>query len=84
MTCASELNNFIEVKKQKLKGTDLQVNIFIIFPVEDFHGNVFNYPAQITKLGNNGEIHIDYLKQDFDKKEVLLKPYSETSREINS
>ena len=81
LSCASELNNFIEVKKQKLKETDLHVNNFIIVPVEDFHGKVFNYPAQITKLGNNGEIYIDYLKQDFDKKEVLSKPTSE--REMN-
>ena len=63
----------ITVEKQELKLTDLKVNNFIIVPVEDRRNKIHYFPVQITKLGNNGNIHIDYLKQDFDHPEKLQK-----------
>lgn len=80
MNYASNMETFITVENQELKETDLQVNNFIIIPVKDYRNKVSNYPAQIIKLGNNGDIHIDYLKQDFDNKEVLLQSTSETEK----
>ena len=56
------------------------MNNFIIIPVKDFHDKVFKFPARIIELGNNGDIHIDYFKQDFDKKEMLIKPTSESEK----
>ena len=76
---ASDVDNFITVEKQDLSLSDLQVNNIVIIPVKDFRNRVFNYPAQITEL-NNGDIHIDYLKPDFDKKEMLIKPTSESEK----
>ena len=68
-----DIDNEIRVEKQDLEFTDLKVNDFIIVPVKDRCNKVHNFPAQITKLKNNGNIHINYLKQNFDQPQVLLR-----------
>ena len=46
----------ITVEKQELELTDLKVKNFIIVPVEGCHNKIHYFPAQITKLGNDGNV----------------------------
>ena len=77
---ASDIDNIITIEEQDLSLSDLQVNNFIIIPVKGLRDKVFKFPARIIEIDNNGDIHIDYLKPDFDKKEVLINPTSESEK----
>ena len=67
-----DIDNEIRVEKQDLEFTDLKVNDFIIVPVKGCRDKVYNFPAQITKLKSDDDIHINYLKQNFDQPQVLI------------
>ena len=75
-----DIDKDITVEQQKLEFIDLQVKDFIVVPVEGQRDKTYNFPAQITKLENESNIQIDYLKQDFDQPEALLEFTSEEEK----
>ena len=76
----SGMKELIRIENQNIKESDLQINDIIIVPLKDFRKKVFNFPAKVIELGENGDINIDYLKQDFDKKWILLESTSEKEK----